>query len=273
MGYPPELERVPRPPPALRLRGALPPRPRVAVVGSRSPDEYGLDLAGSIAGGLARAGVAIVSGGAAGVDAAAHRAAVEAGGRTVVVLGCGLDVVYPRAHAPLFERIAASGGALLSEHEDGAPPLRHHFPERNRIVAGLSDAVVVVRARARSGALITAEWARAMGIPILAVPGDARSEHSSGPHALLRAGAGLAASADDVLSLLGLAPAPPREVQMDLEPDAAALWRALARVPRHADEVARAAGLAPGAALAALLALELQGLCEQRPGHYFLRRS
>ncbi len=273
-GYPPSLECVPDPPARLRVRGLIGSHRRVAVVGSRATDEYGADVAAEIAAGLARAGVSVVSGGAEGVDAAAHRAAVDAGGHTVAVLGCGIDVAYPRANGPLFERIVASGGALVTEQDDGTPPLPRHFPARNRIVAGLAEAVVVVRARERSGALITAHWGRRLGLPVLAVPGDVHSELSAGAHALLRAGARPATSAADVLDLLGIAHAPLAvPVQLDLAPELGALWRALGRRPLHADEVARGAGLPPAAALAGLLTLELEGLCEQRPGHYFLRRA
>jgi DNA processing protein len=270
--YPEALARIAQRPDALRLRGSLGDRRRVAVVGSRLTDEYGSDLARSIAGGLARAGVSVVSGGALGVDAAAHEAALDAGGHTVAVLGTGVDVIYPAAHRGLFERILSAGGALLSEQPDGGRGYKANFPRRNRIVSGLCEAVVVVRAGERSGALITAAWARAQGVPVLAVPGDVRDPLSAGTTALLRGGALAAACADDVLASLGLDAPPQRELPLaTLGADESALLSALVRRPRHADEVARAAGLAPGAALAGLLALEVQGLCEQRPGHYFVR--
>jgi DNA processing protein len=271
--YPEALSRISERPAELRLAGTLGDRRRVALVGARSSDEYGLDLAAAIARGLARAGVSVVSGGALGIDAAAHEAALAAGGHTVAVLGTGVDVVSPSRHRELFERIVASGGALLSELPDGTPGYPGNFPRRNRIVSGLSEAVVVVRAGAGSGALITASWARSQGVPVLAVPGDVRDPLSAGTTALLREGARAVASAADVLAAIGMEL--PAEAQLPLPTlagDEAALLSALARRPRHADEVARTAGIAPGAALAGLLALELRGLCEQRPGHYFLRR-
>jgi DNA processing protein len=271
--YPEPLARIPERPEALRVRGTLGAARRVALVGSRLADEYGVDVAREIAAGLARAGVSVVSGGALGIDAAAHEAALEAGGHTVVVLATGVDVAYPARHLELFDRVLAAGGALVSEQPDGTRAHPRLFPRRNRIVSGLSEAVVVVRAAERSGALITAAWARAQGVPVLAVPGDVRDPLSAGPIALLRSGARVAASAEDVLAALGLdAPAEPQLSLPALGADESALLAALARRPRHADEVARAAGLAPGAAFAGLLALEVQGLCEQRPGHYFLRR-
>jgi DNA processing protein len=272
--YPAALARLAERPPVLRLRGALGDRRRVAVVGSRAPDEYGADLAREIAAGLARAGVCVVSGGALGVDAIAHEAALDAGGHTVAVLGTGVDVTYPASHRALFGRILATGGALLSQFPDGTPAFQSNFPARNRVVSGLSEAVVVVRAAARSGALITASWASAQGVPVLAVPGDVRDPLSAGTTRLLREGARAVASAGDVLAVIGMEPRPGRQRTLPtLAGDEAALLSALARRPRHADEVARAAGLAPGAALAGLLALEVLGLCEQRAGHYFLRRN
>jgi len=273
--YPPALARIPGAPELLRIRGDLGAgRRRVAVVGSRRTDEYGEDLARSIAGGLARAGVSVISGGALGVDAAAHRGALEAGGHTVVVLGTGVDVCYPASHEALFAQVLEAGGALVSEQPDGARGFKSSFPARNRIISGLAEAVVVVRAGEGSGALITARYARAQGRALLAVPGDVRDPLTAGPLQLLRAGAGLAASAADVLAAIGMAAATPEQRALPiLGGDGSTLLRALSRRPRHADEVARAARLPPGPALAGLLALELEGLCEQRPGHYFLRRS
>jgi DNA processing protein len=274
--YPVRLDRLADAPAELRVRGDLGrPLARVAIVGSRLADGYGMDRARELGRDLARAGVSIVSGGAQGIDAAAHEGALETG-HTVAVFGSGLDVTYPAAHRDLFARIVARGGALVSEYEDAQRPTQWTFPRRNRIVSALSDAVVVVRAGARSGALLTAELAREQGVPVLAVPGDVTSSLSAGPNGLLRKGARAVATAEDVLSELGLAgqlalPVERPEPELDDAPQAA-VWKALGRAPLHADELARAAGLGPGAALAALFSLEISGLCEQRPGHYFLRR-
>jgi DNA processing protein len=276
--YPAALSRLADRPRRLRVRGQLGDRRRVAVVGTRLADAYGAEAAREIAGGLARAGLTVVSGGAAGIDGIAHRAALDAGGHTVAVLGSGLDVPYPPEHGALFEEIVGAGGALLSELPDGAPPTRWTFPRRNRIVAALSEAVVVVRAGIRSGALITAALARRMGIPVFAVPGDVRERLSAGPHALLRDGARLVEGVDDLLGALAATPAPAAG-QLSFPGvaapagDAGRLLAALRAEPRHADDLAREAGLGPGPAMAALLALEIEGLCEQRPGRYFLRRS
>jgi DNA processing protein len=273
--YPAALARVADRPDELRLAGSLgAPAARVAIVGARRSDEYGLDVARSLAVGLARAGVSIVSGGARGVDAAAHEGALEAGGHTLAVLGTGVDRAFPAEHRDLFARIVSAGGALLSEQPDGTPGWAANFPRRNRIVSGLSDAVVVVRAGEGSGALITAGWARSQGVPLFAVPGDVRDELSAGPIGLLRSGARMAASADDVLAAIGIGAAEPEQLALPaVGARESSLLAALGRRPRHADELARAAGLATGAALAGLLSLEIAGLCEQRPGHYFLRRT
>jgi DNA processing protein len=272
--YPDRLAQLPDRPAELRVRGELAPtRRRVAIVGSRDADGYGEEMARELAAGLARAGVSIVSGGARGVDTAAHLGALEAGGHTVAVLGTGVDVVYPARNRELFASIVAAGGALVSELPDGAGARREHFPRRNRVVSGMSEAVVVVQAAEQSGALITAAWAKAQGVPVLAVPGDAREPLSQGPLGLLREGAGLAATAADVLAVLGLHASPERQLDLPtLDPDGTALLAALSARPRHADDVGRRARLGAGPTLAGLLALELEGLCEQRPGHYFLRR-
>ncbi len=275
--FPASLARIARSPASLRVRGDLGrPVRRVAVVGTRHPDEYGRETAGRLSRGLARAGISIVSGGALGIDAAAHEGALAVGGHTVAVLGCGVDVVQPPSHRALFERILEAGGALVSEYQDGTPAARWTFPERNRIIAGLSDAVVVVRAGPRSGALITARWARAQGVPVLAVPGDVDQELSAGGIELLRAGARVAAGPEDVLGLLGVAPGSQGELPLPAapaDPAARACLDALGAGARHLDELARAAGIGTGVELAALLGLELEGLVEQRPGHYFLRRA
>jgi len=274
--FPAAFLRLEEPPASLRLRGDLGQAAhRVALVGARHSDGCGRETARRLGRGLARAGVTVVSGGALGVDAEAHEGALEAGGHTVAVLGSGVDVAYPPSHRDLFERILASGGALLSELPDGAPGLRWHFPRRNRLVAALSDLVVVVRAGPASGALITAALARAQGVALAAVPGDVDQELAAGPNRLLREGAHLVTGPEDVLALLGVAPGTQVELPLalpDLGEPEARLLRALALAPRHLGEVARLAGLAPGPAAAGLLQLELLGLAEQRPGQLFQRR-
>jgi DNA processing protein len=193
-GYPAPLLALPNPPKALWWVGRLPAEGQrlVAMVGARSASRAACDCASRIAHDLARSGAVIVSGGAFGIDAAAHEGALAAGGSTIAVLGCGTDVAYPDRHADLFARIGRTG-ALLSEYAPGTKPRHGQFPARNRIIAALASAVIVVEAAARSGALITASWGKKLGRPVLAVPG------SAGTDALIREGGGVAvASADDV---------------------------------------------------------------------------
>lgn len=178
--------------------------PTVAVVGARACSSYGAHVARSFAHDLAAAGVTVVSGLARGIDAEAHRGALDAGGLTVAVLGCGIDRDYPAAHAELAKRVAASGG-VVSEYEPGVEPAPWRFPARNRLIAALAQAVVVVEARERSGALITVDLAMEIGRPIYAVPGEITSPLSAGTNELLRRGWATAiVSADDVLALLGI---------------------------------------------------------------------
>ena len=199
----PELPELPA---RLRTRGVWPPPagPRVAIVGSRRPSPYGEAVAEQLSADLARAGVVVVSGLALGVDAAAHRGALEGAGVTIAVMGTGVDVVYPSTNARLAEHILAGGGALVSQFPDGTEPRRHNFPARNHTMAALSDAVVVVEAAAGSGALITAEAALDLHKEVMAVPGSVFSPLSVGTHGLIRDGAALVQNARDVLAVLGL---------------------------------------------------------------------
>jgi DNA processing protein len=175
--------------------------PAVAVVGSRAASQPAREIARELSAGLARAGLTVVSGLARGCDGAAHQGALDAGGRTVAVLGCGVDIVYPAEHDRLAAAVTASG-CLISEFPPGTPPLPHHFPQRNRIIAGLSRAVVVVEAHERSGSLITAACALEQNREVMVVPGPVRSGRNRGAHALLRDGAALVESAADVIAEL-----------------------------------------------------------------------
>lgn len=282
--YPALLRESPDPPPLLFARGRpLGGAPAVAIVGSRRASRAGLEAARLLAEGLARAGVVVVSGFAHGIDAAAHGAALEAGGETWGVLGCGVDVPYPAAHERLRARIL-EGGALLSELPPGTPPEAWQFPVRNRIIAGCARIVVVVEAAPKSGSLITARCAAEAGRDVAAVPGSILSEQSAGTNALLKDGAILVRDAADVVRELpdedlarlrpgaGQGPtAPPRPPD---DPDAARVWLALdVAEPRDADTLAAATGLSAARLSAALVLLELEGLAEALPGAVFARRA
>ena len=178
--------------------------PCVAIVGSRAASPYALEVARRLGADLARRNVAVVSGMARGVDSAAHRGALEGGGMTIAVFGCGVDVIYPPEHRGLADRILERG-ALVSEFPPGTPPRREHFPQRNRIISGLSLAVVIVEAAEKSGSLITADFAMEQGRAVLAVPGNVLGGRNFGAHALLRDGAKLVECADDILEELPVA--------------------------------------------------------------------
>lgn len=212
-GYPRSLREIHDPPGVLFVRGAIKPSDAlsVGIVGTRHGTQYGLRQAERLAGGLARAGLTITSGLARGIDAAAHRGAMAAGGRTIAVLASGVLNIYPPEHDKLAEEVAAQG-ALLSESPPGGEPLAGMFPQRNRLISGLSLGVIVVEAAERSGALITARHAMEQGREVFAVPGNVDSRTSRGCHQLLRDGAKLVESADDVLEELGpLVEAAPRD--------------------------------------------------------------
>jgi len=257
--YPPLLSQLHDPPPRLYLRGGSPEllgRPAVAVVGARSCSGYGAQVARMLGRELAGAGLVVVSGLARGVDAEAHRGALEAGGVTVAVLGCGIDRDYPRSHADLARRIAETG-SVVSEYEPGVEPAPWRFPARNRIIAGLSLATVIVEARARSGALITADFALELGREVFAVPGEITSGLSAGTNDLLRQGATPLLSPDDVLAACGIErmAARPHEVSSV----AGEILRLLGDRPLGADELVRASGRSSAEVAAALVELELAG--------------
>ena len=293
--YPARLATIPDPPALLYLRGELTPADEraVAFVGSRACTAYGLRVAEKLAGGLAGAGWTVVSGLARGIDAAAHRGALDAGGRTVAVLAGGLRRIYPPEHADLAERVTKQG-AILTETPMTVDPQPGMFPARNRVISGLSQAVVIVEANARSGALITAVHAAEQGRDVYAVPGAIDSPASAGCLELLRTGARLVRSADDILEdLAGIMgdgpppaklppkpartlfeappPPPPSGPPPGLDGHLLRVWEALA-ASRQADELARELGLPPGELSAVLLRLEMKKAIRRLPGGHYERR-
>ena len=276
--YPAHLREIPAPPDRLWVRGGLVDEDAlaVAIVGSRRATPFGLELAERLAGDLAARGITVVSGLARGIDSAAHRGALEAGGRTIAVLGSGVDVVYPPENRRLAARIAEQG-ALVSQFAPGAPALAHHFPVRNRIIAGLSLGVVVVEAAEQSGTLITAGHAGDLGREVMAVPGRAGSPTSRGTHKLIRDGAALVESWEDVVALLPArwracmaAVAPPSSPRPEPEDSLLSL---IGAEPVSMEELIERSGLAASRAAARLLALELEGRIRQLPGKRFVRAA
>ena len=267
--FPPLLGAIHDPPPGLFVRGGAAVEalrwPAVAVVGARACSPYGAQVARLVGRELAASGIVVVSGLARGVDGEAHRGALESGGTTVAVLGCGVDRDYPAAHAELGARIRASGLAV-SEYAPGVEPAPWRFPARNRVIAGLSAVTVVVEARERSGALITADLALEEGREVFAAPGEITSALSAGTNELLRLGAAPLLRPADVLELFGLAASPPEVV--DLTSTADAVLTRLRDGPTSADELMRSTGLDAGALASALTELELAGRAVAAGGVY-----
>jgi DNA processing protein len=280
--YPPLLREIPDPPPLLYVRGNIGTlaAPQLAVVGSRNPTRGGTDNARAFAAHLAGAGLAITSGLAAGIDAGAHEAALDAGGVTIAVAATGLDRVYPAVHRELAHRIAAHG-ALVSEFALGTPPRREHFPQRNRLISGMALGVLVVEAALRSGSLITARFAAEQGREVFAIPGSIHSPLARGCHALIRQGAKLVETANDVIEELGAlagyqaagtAAATERPAPV-LDGEAARLLELIGHDPVNTDTLVELSGLTTAAVSSMLLTMELRGLIEARPGGKVQRTS
>jgi len=276
-GYPPLLRTIHDPPALLYVRGKIPDGESLAVVGSRKASHAARGLTTDICAELARREIAIVSGLARGIDSAAHRGALEGGGFTVGVLGCGIDLIYPSENERLFQQTAGRG-AVISEYPPGTPPLAGHFPGRNRIISGMSRGVLVVEAAEGSGSLITVDFALEQGREVFAVPGPVYAATSAGVNRLLKDGAHLVTEARDILEILW-PQIPPREVRRREDSFAAALpdparniYLHLGEEPLHVDELVRKSGLTPMEVSAILLHLELRGGAEQLPGMRFVRR-
>jgi DNA processing protein len=278
--YPEMLSAIYDPPPVLYFKGALDraPAPAVAVVGTRRPTDYGLRAATHICGALAEVGIAVVSGMARGIDTCAHRAAIEAGGVTVAVLGCGADVVYPPENGDVYREICASG-TVFSEFPPSAAPEAQNFPRRNRIISGLAAGVLVVEAGERSGALITAYHAAEQGREVFAVPGSIFSRASDGCRKLIAGGGKPVGSAEEILieiapQFASAAPGPAYASPAAMESlgaDERELLKHVGYEPTAADDLAARASWDPTRAAAALLSLEIAGLVEKLPGNNYRR--
>ena len=276
--YPARLKAIADPPPFLYVKGELSARDEraVAIVGTRAASDYGLGVTRDLARGLAALGFTIVSGMARGIDAAGHEAALEAGGRTIAILGSGVDVIYPREHEKLYHRIVERG-AVVSELPLGSAPLAYNFPARNRIISGLVMGVVVVEATEKSGSLITAAQALEQGREVFAVPGAAGAGRSRGPHRLIRQGAKLVEAVEDIVEeiapqLAARASTPEKAAPVlpaDLSAEAKKIFGLVAEAPRHIDEIIEQSGIAAGKVSEVLLDLEIRGLLKQLPGKKF----
>jgi len=275
--YPPLLRTIHDPPALLYQRGRPLTGDALAVVGARKASSSGLYLTTQICTVIARCGISIISGLARGIDSAAHRAALDVGGHTVAILGCGIDVTYPPENLSLAEQISAHG-TLLSEYPPGTPPLAGHFPGRNRIISALSRGVLIVEATEKSGSLITADFALEQGRDVFAIPGAVTASNSSGVNSLLKQGAHLVTEARDILDILWpeYAHGAVNSAQTDTNiytDQEVSIIRQLSFEPQHIDDLARKCGLTPMELSVTLLQLELRGGLTQLPGMRYIRAS
>jgi len=278
--YPKRLKDIYDPPALLYVRGELKKEDEfaISIVGSRKTTPYGRWFTEKVSQELARHGVTIVSGMARGIDSLAHWGAISGGGRTIAVLGCGVDVIYPSENRNLFAKII-DRGAILSEFPMGSPPEGGHFPRRNRIISGLSLGVVVVQASEKSGSLITAGYALEQGREVFAVPGNVGTESSRGTHRLIKEGAKLVESSEDILEEIlpqwrGEGEKIPKveTPRPDLTEEEKVLYELLGGTPLHIDAMIRESRLDPGKVSSLLLNLELKGMISQWPGKCFSRK-
>lgn len=273
--YPENLKNIYDPPPFLYVKGSFVEGDKnsVAVVGSRNASEYGIKVTQEISRNLASLGITIVSGMARGIDSAAHVSAIQCGGRTVAVLGSGVDVIYPPENRRLYERITENG-AVVSEYPLGTRPNSYNFPPRNRIISGVSLGVLVVEASPKSGSLITAKLALDQGRDVYAVPGNVYSYKAKGTHALLKSGAKLVDNANDIVEELNITVKPIKEnkdVTQGLSPELLNIYGFFQQEPIHIDNIILKTGLSSGRVSALLLDLELSGILKQLPGKMFTK--
>ncbi len=277
-GYPLQLQHIHNPPQILYVRGRaeLGSEPGLAVVGSRRATQYGRKNAREFSAQLAAQGLTIVSGLARGIDSQAHQGALDAGGNTISVLGSGINIIYPRENAPLYQQICERG-LVVSEFPWDTPPLANHFPMRNRIISGLSLGVLVVEAQQKSGALITVDFALEQGREVFAIPGPISSPYSMGTNQLIKQGAKLVSGVEDILEELpGYQPVAtekaPEQMSLPLHDRARQLILIHLGYERcHRDELLRVSGLNPGELSLALLKLELEGIVQSLPGNYYVK--
>lgn len=280
--YPRRLTKIPSPPYAIYVKGSLPDEqcPSVAIVGARRCTSYGEQMALLFAENLAAAGVQIISGMARGIDGAGQRGALNAGGRSYGVLGCGADICYPREHIGLYMDLQKEGG-VLSEHAAGAPPLREYFPARNRIISGLSDVVLVMEARERSGSLITADMALEQGKEVYALPGPITSTLSRGCHHLIRQGAGVLISAEELLcdlkisGYIGQANIGKKSDKNEkvLESAENIVYSKLGLYPKSIGALVEETQFTPQQLLDKLISMELKGYVKEISKNYYIRTT
>ena len=275
--YPNRLKELPGMPYALFVKGNLPSEEKkvVSIVGSRRSSAYGEEMTLEFAEALAEHDVQIISGMALGIDSMAHRGALNKCGNTYAVLGCGVDVCYPKENRGLYEELIEKGG-IISELPPGTPPLARHFPARNRIISGLSDVVLVMEAKEKSGSLITADMALEQGKDIYALPGPIGKELSAGCNRLIYQGAGILLGSKVLLEDLGISCKVMGKVDENkimLESKEELVYSCLGLVPKNREEILRETGLEPSELTSILMDLELKGLITERSKNYYLKRK
>lgn len=270
--YPDLLKEIRQPPQTLFVRGRIPSCKLFAVVGTRRCTSYGEKICQRITQDLTRAGLGIVSGMARGIDTQAHKACLEQGGKTVAVLGTGIDKksIYPKSNLNLYKQIVNNSGAVLSEYPPGTKAERYHFPERNRIISGLSVGILVVEAPEKSGALITADWAKKQGRPLFAVPGSVFSIVSQGPNALIKKGAFAATCARDILIKLNLEQETVQKKIEALGPEEKKITDVLQKGAAHIEDIIRQTGIGPKRVSTILSRMEIEGKVENLTGNTFI---
>jgi DNA processing protein len=270
--YPKNLTTIEQFPPVLFVRGEIKNEDAkaLAIIGTRSPTDYGKQIAERFAFELAGYGITILSGLARGIDTIAHKGAIKGKGRTIAVLGCGIDIYYPPENRNLYSEIAENG-AVVTEFNFGTPPLAHHFPQRNRLISGLAIAVLAVEARSKSGVLNTVEWAANQGRDVYVVPGDIRSKTSEGTNRLIKDGAKPVSSIEDILEELGIAAKKEEKREIPVSESEKKLLETIALEPLHVDKIAELTTMDIPSLLTTLLALEIKGLVKQLPGKRFVK--
>jgi DNA processing protein len=268
--FPEELRQIPYPPMFFYIKGNLKTDGLLlAIIGSRSPTQYGMEVARYFSKELASAGIGIVSGFARGIDTISHKSCLEVNGYTIGILGCGLDICYPAENRSLFEKIVESGGALVSEFPFGTKPFKENFPRRNRIISGLSHGVLVVEAGKKSGTLLTVKWALSQGKEIFAIPGNIFSSQSEGTHLLIKEGAIPVTTPKEILDHFGIVSkeevknAPPSLNEEELK-----IVKNLSSYPMHLEELISKVELPSFEVLSLITDLELKGVVEVLPGKF-----
>lgn len=271
--YPPLLREIPDAPIVIYRKGKLQVQSNtIAIVGSRKATFEGLNLAEKAGQTLSSLGITVVSGLARGIDGASHRGAIKEKGKTVAVLGCGIDVVYPPENKRLYDRIGEDG-CILTEYGPGTLPLRHHFPQRNRIIAGLSKGVLVIEASERSGSLITARLGLEYGREVMAVPGNIFNDEHRGANALIKQGARLIADIEDIISCCFPGLKTEKEEPVDLDGDERYIYGIIGSQRIHVDEVVEKSGMETKKVMAILTSLELREVIRGFPGGFYLKKA